>query len=258
MLFRSMLYLLNVTDSVLRNGNITNAGGIYSSHYCNNNTYINNTVLNSCNNGLIIETNQQDTKIINCTFNGNARYGIYISNGMKFLINTTKCNMNHIGILVDSNFNLGEISSCRIENNGNPMISSTENYDKTGGGIIIRFASNLNIFNNEIYKNWYYGLMLGQPMSNGMSGNEIQFNRIGQLINILEKKYGVSAIDNTEFGSNWHDNMYSEHYNPTGAYEIPPYSSGPVNVDSTPLYNDAEGDSVSTVTEYVWGSSDSS
>jgi hypothetical protein len=250
-----MLYLLNVTDSVLKNGKISNAGGIYSSHYCNNNTYINNTVLNSCNSGLFIETYQQDTKIINCTFNGNARYGIYLPYGNKFLINTTNCNMNHIGILVDSSFNLGEISTCRIENNGNPMISSTENYDKTGGGIIVRFASNLNIFNNEIYKNWYYGLMLGQPMPNGMSGNQIHFNRIGQLINILEKKYSVSAIDNTEFGSNWHDNMYSEHYNPTGTYEIPPYS-GPVNVDPTPLYNDVDGDSVSTVTEYVWGSSD--
>ncbi len=256
-------YLLfrNVSNALIENVQTQGSGGINLVDGVSNVNFTNINIQNSVTGGIRSQNFADYINIKNSQFQFCKGAGIQFQQINYGNFSGIVSRFNKFGIRIDYGYK-SVITQSNITYNGDISQSclgkdGEELFLGIGAGILIDGGYGVNITDNNVYQNWYGGLVLGANEYGFIENFLVSQNNLGQYINIQDKKYGISAIDNSkyEYGStsytNWINNAYSEVNNTDSSqYNIP----GVANcIDNSPIFTDQDLDGVSNIKEFVWG-----
>ena len=209
------LILINCTNAIVSNQNISNTKTGLFLKWCNNSTLLNNI----CNNNEIgIDTDSSST-LINNTCNNNYRDGIIAGSNSTIFNNTCNNNWQGIGISAGSNSTLLK-NTC---NNNHIGISASSNSTLLNNtcsnnrhpGIFLSRADFCVISFNLLKENGDYGVCLRFSNNNTIHHNNFIDNNLGGSSQALD-----NGANNTWYDKSAMEGNYYSDYSGVGNYSI--------------------------------------
>jgi parallel beta-helix repeat protein len=247
-----MVYLLNVTNSIVKNADIAH-GGVQVLGTATNLTIQNVSVQNSVSDGLnVYKGSFLNLTVFNCTFRDSAGVGVrlfYVTRPHILAVYIEDC---FIGIRSDYSSDV-LIKDTSITGCGDPTDIHYSDVWQTGAGVVL-FGENVTINNVVFRRNWFYGLWVLHSSSTNVDVS-IQACTFIQYIMPHLQKYSVSTRDDCTQGNDiWFGNQYSE-FDFLTMTNHSVVGDGNYQDSNMMAYDSFDGDGVSDVTEEAWGSS---